>query len=880
MSLFRRLLNVFRQKQLDEEFEEELRFHREMSERHSREKGLTAHAAEAEAKRRLGNLTSAKGEMRDARTAQWLSSCIQDLRHGCALLRRDWVLCTLIVTVLALGIGGNAAIFSLFKAAFLDPLPYREADRLVTILALTKSGSNFNPTVGEFVEIRKRTQLIEQISFVQLQDFQITGADEPARILGTRVTASFLPLLGVNMALGRTFEPGENTEGRNHVVILSDDFWRSRMGSDPNILGQTLRLNDEVVTVIGVLPRGFSFDYPTLGFPEPPQIYTPFPMRDSYPIQSAMHGRGTPVRVLGRLRDKIRFEQAAAELKSIGSALAAEYPQEYQSPNVVPSDFAFQTLLLREAVVRAQRPMLQLLLAAVAVLLMIACANTAQLLLARSLRRQKEISIRSALGAGRLRLIRQLFLEGLLLATLGGTAGFVVSHWMTKLLVSLLPIRSPLLETAKPDVQVMVFTIMLSALSAVAFAIIPAIKGSQWTMRSTLNSNTIGDGSVWGHVITTIEAALSVFLLCGTTLIALNLWTMISAPEGFNPHDVLIMQVPTATQRQQSIRPIASVAYREYLYKIAAIPEVDAATVATGIPLRPRSGGNVHLVDDPAGSDPQIAWFQSVSADYFRTFQIPLLQGRTFRDDDIVGRPHVAIVNEEFLRQHRIATDPIGRQIEDPDGPITIIGIVGNTRTRVTPPSPEPQVYTSYLQFFSGVPYIAVRSVSNKGQLLNRTKEAIRSSYSDQTVFNVSTMDDVLSRSAAEPRFNTLLIATFALVALSMAAIGMYSVISCLLSQRTREIALRLALGARPRDVLKSVFGRTGIWVFAGLMAGIGLAAAATNTIRYLSNTIVASSPVIYAIAFGIFLGVTLLATWLPFRRAVRIDAVIALRGE
>jgi putative ABC transport system permease protein len=501
------------------------------------------------------------------------------------------------------------------------------------------------------------------------------------------------------------------------------------------------------------------------------------------------------------------------------------------------------------------------------------------------LRRRKEVSIRAALGAGRSRLLRQFLLEGFVLAAVGGLTGLVLSRWIARLLIAVLPIRTPIVESAHLDVRVIAFTITLSLFSATAFAIIPALKGSTWTLSPTLSVNSIAAGDAWRHLMIAVEAALSLFLLCAAVLIAQNLWNMISAPAGFNPHNLLVMQVPMAPARQRSIRPIPSVAYRDYLEKIAAIPQVDAAAVAQGIPLRPRIGGFVRLVDEPAGSDPnggrQIAWFQNVSPDYFETFGIPLLQGRTFRDDDIVGRPRVAIVNEKFLSQHSIASNPIGRQIDDPDGPFTIVGVVANTRTRFNPPTPEPQVYISYLQFFGpNVPYIIVKSPLTKAELLNRVKVAIRSSNEGQSVFNVLTMDEFLSNSVAEPRFNTLLVGAFALAALAMAATGMYSVIACLVSQRTSEIALRVALGARQVDVIVTVLGKTCVWVFAGLLGGMGLSIAVSNTIRHLSNSATAGSPLIYSLAFVIFLTVTVFATYVPLRRALAIDPTIALRCE
>jgi len=816
-----------------------------------------------------------------ARIIQWMASSVQDLRHGIVLLRRDASVSALAVLVLALGIGGNAAIFTLLKAAFVDPLPYQDADRLVTVIGSVRDkriqgGVNlYNPSVAEFLEIRKRSRVLEQMAFVDYRDFQLTGTDEPVRVFAARVTASFFPLLGVRASLGRTFSPEENSPGRNQVVIVSNDFWKTRMGADPAAVGRSLRLNGEPCVVVGVLPPGFSFDYPSLRIPEPAEIYVPFPIETSYVLRPGVDGLVEPVRVLARLRDGSEQAQAAAELESIAAAL---YPPEQIAPGQ-PRDFSFRVLELREAIVGSQRSLLWLLLGGVAVLLLIACANTAQLLLARSLRRAREVTIRAALGASRTRLIRQFLLEGLVLAACGGVIGLLVSGWITRLLVGLLPVRSPILESAHPDMRLFGFTLAALVISAIAFAIVPAVKGSMWTLGPALTTRAaIGQGNWWRHVMIAVEAALSVLLLCGAGLIGQNLWNLISTPAGFDPKQVLMMQLRLPPQQAQT-----SLAYQEYLEKIAAIPGVDSAAVATAIPLRPFRGGYFRMVGEPPEvlANRRPTWGYFVSTDYFRTLGIPLVAGRTFRDNDAKGRPLVAVVNEEFVRSHGIGPDPIGRQIDDgPGGLITIVGVVADARVRGPQTLPEPQFYTSYLQYFQPAVYVLVHSSSPQAQLVRRVKDAIRSSYHDQPVFNVLTMDQVFSNSIATPRFNAFLMGAFALLALAMAASGMYSVISCLVSQRTNEIALRIALGASRKAILKTVLVTTMAWVLAGLAGGLGLAVLAGNTIRSLTSSALPASPAMYSSVVLFFLAVTLLAAFRPLQRATRLDPATALRCE
>jgi predicted permease len=390
----------------------------------------------------------------------WLSSCFQDLRHGVVLLRRDAGISALIVLVLALGIGANAAIFTLLKAAFLDPLPFRDAARLVTIVEST----GWNPSDSEYLEIRARNRTLDEMAFAEHRDLQVSGTGEPVRVFAARVTASFFPLLGASASLGRTFLPEENQPGQSPVAVLSDAFWRTKLGADPGVIGRTLRVDGQPAVVVGVLSPGFHFDYPTLRIPERVDLYVPYPIEPAAILRSPVNGVALPVRVIARLREGATFLQAQTEMRSIGRALLAEHPANYPHPPNTEIHFTFETHPLRDAIVGTQRSLLWLLLAGAGILLLIACTNAAQLLLARSLRRGREVAIRAALGAGRLRLIQQFLLEGLVLAACGGVAGLVAASWIARLLVGLLPMRSPLLEAAHVDARAVGFTLVASLL--------------------------------------------------------------------------------------------------------------------------------------------------------------------------------------------------------------------------------------------------------------------------------------------------------------------------------------------------------------------------------------------------------------------------------
>lgn len=882
MRFFRRLLNVFRPAHLDRQLREELEFHREMRLRRELERGRPAAQAQVETRRRLGNLSRVIEEMRDTRSVPWLASSLQDLHHGIVLLWRDAGISSVIILVLALGIGGTVAIFTLMKAAFLDPLPYRDASRLVT---LTESVNGWVPSTSEFIEIRARSRLLEQPAFAEYRNMQITGAGEPVRVQAARVTASFFPLLGIAAAQGRTFVDEENEPGRAASVVLTDVFWRTQMAADPNVVGRAIRLDGTTAVVVGVLPPGFHFDYPTLGIPEAADIYVSYPLDVSIPFNPSSNGKGVAVRVLARLRNGVTLAEANAELRSIARVLTHDHPESFPNPQNDPNLFHFVIFPLREAIVGPQRGLLWLLLGGVATLLLIACANTAQLLLARSLRRSREIAIRSAIGASRLRLIRQFFLEGLVLALCGGAAGLLVAGWAARAIVRLLPVRSPLLSAAHLDGLAFAFTFGISVLSAVVFATLPAIKGSRWIPGASLSARiTTGEGNRWRHLMIAIEAALSVFLLCGAALVAENLWMLTSTPMGFDPDHVVAMRLQLPARRQNLPDATAGYTFQEYVEKIEAIPGVDSAATVTGPPLRPaRAGCGVELIGvrDSAGAPiTACAWSHQISADYFRTLRIPLLAGRGFRQDDAGDKISIAIVNEEFARRFGLGRDVVGRQIADPGGPITIVGIVANVRTRALDTAPAPEIYLSSRQFSWANVHLVVRSSIAPGPLVKQIESAIQSRNSDQAVFGISTMAELISDSVTEPRFDAFLVGTFALLAVAMATAGLYSVISCLVSQRKGEIAIRLALGASRRAILRTVLGTTLRWLTAGLACGLALALGTRNTIRALSSVTAAASPWMYPAVIVFFFLVTLVAACMPLRRANRIDPATALRCD
>ncbi|HEX4593964.1 MAG TPA: FtsX-like permease family protein, partial [Bryobacteraceae bacterium] len=436
-------------------------------------------------------------------------------------------------------------------------------------------------------------------------------------------------------------------------------------------------------------------------------------------------------------------------------------------------------------------------------------------------------------------------------------------------------------------VRAIAFTLAISLISALVFAIVPALKGAQWTLGPSLGARaTGGEGNRWRHAMIAIEAALSVFLLCGAGLIAQNLWTLIATPMGFDPNHVLAMRLKLPSSKpQNSVDPKAGLAFQEYLAKIEAIPGVESAATVTGPPLRNARTGNAELVGfTEATGRLKTIWSDNhlVSADYFRTLRIPLLAGRTFNNADSSPRVKVAVVNQEFARRFGLGANVVGKQLDEgpAEPPITIVGMVGNVRTRGLQIAPLPEVYVSSLQLDWVNVYLVVRSAIPQAQLVKQVKAAIQSSNPDQGVFGIMTMHELIADSVTEPRFDAFLVGAFSLLAVAMAAAGVYSVISCLVSQRTSEIAIRMALGASRGAIVRTILGTTTAWVVAGLACGLGLGLATRNTVRSLSSAAVEGSPWMYVLVVLFFLAMTLLAAYLPVRRGSRLDPAVALRCD
>jgi len=884
MAAWRRFVNLLRSRALDREFDDELRSHVEMQADRLVERGMDRGYAEQEARRRLGSTLRAREGMREARTLRWLESLAADAVHGARLLRRRPALTALAVLTLSLGIGANAAIFTLLNAILLRPLPYADPDRLVVLVdRFSRLGVTATaPTIPEILDVRERSRTLAGIAFFDTRDFRLTGGDEPLRVFTARVSASLFGTLGVQPALGRLFVDADNTQGRWSVVVLADGLWRRHFGADPTIVGRTLAVNGSPHTVIGVLPRGFSVDYPGISTGETIEMYVPFQLYEAYTSRQADFVNVRRVTTVARIAARATREQASAELQTIARGIADENPALYRR-GTEDVGFTLDVDGLHDMVSRGARSALTFLFAAVVLVLLIACVNTGQFLLAQSLDREAEVSVRAALGAGRGRLFRQFLVEYSLLAVAGGVLGILQALWLVRALVALIPGHRPELDALAVDGVVLAFTAAISIASAILAGVVPALYFSRSpASRLAAGRRATAAGHRTRHVLVSLEVAVAVVLLVFAALLVQGIYRLQTADRGFSFDNVTVMQVRGSGS--QATRPIASTAYQHYLDHLAATPGVEAAAVAFPLPLRSAVGTDFTIVNAAAeavDTGRYQARYQIVSQDFFRVFRIPLREGRVFANDDVLERPRVAIVNETLARRHWPGSSAIGRQIRLGAVTLTIVGVVGDVQSQPFEAERPQQIYVANLQQFEPNMNIAVRVAPGATVSADAIKKAVWAVEPNQPVFNVQPMGELVSGLLAEQRFIATLLGAFAALALFMSASGVYTVVAYLVARRTREIAVRIAIGAQARDIVRLVSGQTLGWTVAGLAAGVAgtmvFRGAARTALRGMGDADAATLAALTAF----YLLVTVIAMCVPVARMLRLlDPAGALRAE
>jgi putative ABC transport system permease protein len=808
----------------------------------------------------------------------------QDLRYGARALMKNPGFTIVAALALALGIGANTAVFSVVNAVILRPLGFDKPDRLVTLwetnLSQGQTHSQTSPVI--FTDWREQKQVFDDMAAwwypqVNLTD---TGA-EPMRVRTIEVTDNFFSVLGVQPMLGRMFLPGEDKQGSNMVAVLSHALWKNRFGADPDIVGKSIALDGRSHTVIGVMGPDFNY-------PENIQVWRPLGWNP------AQHNRGARfMEVVARLAPGVSIERAQSEFNALGHRLEEEYPKSN-------ANWGVSIIPLHHEIVGNFRPALFIMLGAVAFVLLIACANIANLLLARAGSRQKEIAIRLALGASRARLIRQLLTESILLASLGCALGLLLAFFGGKFLMAFNPISIPRLNQAAIDARMVVFTLAVTLLTGIIFGLVPALQASKPDLNQVLkeggrDSKASSSGNRIRNALVVAEIAIALTLLISAGLMLKTFLHLQRAEPGFNPNGVLTFNLQLPGAKYNDWRQVSAF-YSRLLDRIKTLPGAQSADATSFLPLEKGWPLKIMIVGQPQpepGEEP-IGQYRPISRGYFQTMRIPLIEGREFTERDNADARGVVIINQAMASRYWPDEDPIGKRVAHTTGrqfgplgrimpaslEFEIVGVVGNEKNNGLNAAADPAIYFSHDQFAYRSMSVVARSASDPMSLLGPIQNEVWAMDSSVPISDVKTATDILANSVAQPRFTLLLLGVFAGLALALAAVGIYGVMSYSITQRAREIGIRMALGARSSDVLRMTLKEGFKLALIGIGIGIAGAVLITRVMTSLLYGISATDPVIYAAVSIILAGVALAACFVPALRATRVDPMVALRYE
>jgi putative ABC transport system permease protein len=846
------------------------------------ERGETPEQAEVSARREFGNMGLIKEVTRGTWGLVWLAQLVQDFRYGLRMLRREAGFTTVAVLTLALGIGANTAIFSVINALILNPPHIVEAERVAALwrTAKDKRVEGYFSYLG-LQDLRAQDQSFEEIAGYKPNGFILLNEDQAERVEGMRVTANFLPLLKVTPFRGRNFQFEEERRGAQPLVIISHQFWQSRLGGDEAALGRTLTLNGKPFTIIGILPRDFEF---SLAAKQTALLTTTAEEGQN------LDERGAHIlRAIGRLKQDVTFEQAQAALTGIAANLEQQYPQYNR-------DITAYMVRVDEQIVGAEvRRALWVLLGAVGFLLLIACTNVTNLLLVRASVRQKELALRAALGAGTWRIARHLLTESLLLALISGGIGLLIAMWGLSAIKYYGAEQLPRLNEVQIDVRVLTFTLAVSVMTALLFSLLPIFKASRPDINEVLKAGAktaTSGGSLgsWRDVLVVAEVALGLMLLIGAGLMMRSLGQLLNVPPGFDPQNVLTGRVSLNRaaygDHEERVRYV-----NQTLERLRALPGAVSAAFVAPMPF---SGGNVgggfRIEGRPTpepGREPS-AQVRSVTSEYFEAIRIPLLRGRYFNEQDRRGGVGAVIINETLAARYFPNEDPVGRYISDIGANQNegdperweIVGIVGDVRHSSLTKAAEPELYLPYQQNSWTWGNFFVRTTNDPATLTRSFTEAIRSGDKAMPVTSVRPLTQAISETVAQTRFYTLLFALFGVTGLLMTLTGIYGVISYTVSRRTQEIGIRMALGAQTRDVLKMIMRQGMTRALIGVGVGLVASLVLTRLMKSLLFGVSATDPLTFAFIALLLSTVALLACYIPARRAARVDPLIALRYE
>jgi putative ABC transport system permease protein len=816
----------------------------------------------------------------------------QDLRYATRLLLKMPGFTFVAVLTLALGIGANTAIFSVVHAVLLRPLPFEHPEQLVRVTGDLRQMNlpDAGMSAPELFDLRDRSGLFTEISGLFPINANLTEVDQPERVEALIVDVNYFSLLGVGAQVGRVFQAEDYSTGISEVAVISDGVWRRRYGSASDVLGKKFRLDNDLYTIIGVMPA--SFRHPGRSIQTDVEVWVPAgwtgapfnnPPRGAYMLQGA----------LARLKPGVTIEQAQARLNDLAHELRKEYPNDYPEK----AGWTPRVIGLHDDLVGNVRPALLMLLAAVGFVLLIACANVANLLLARASARRREIAIRRALGAGRIRLIQQLVTESVLLSMLGGVLGLLIAVWGIDLLVKFSPANISQVSSVSINLSVLSFTLVMSLLTGVVFGLAPAIQASnpdlQETLKDAARSTTSGaHRNRMRSLLVVSEFALALMLLISAALLIRSFWQLRTVDPGFNSENILTARLwlPQPNQPETGPyfnHPSRAQLYQQVLQRVAALPGVQAVGGVSQLPLDGAQFTNTFNIEGRAAASGEVYSAQTMLASpgYFDTLGIPLLRGRLFTEQDDEKSQGVVVISQTLAQRFFAGEDPIGRRIRFKAGRteppwMTIIGIAQDVKTEGLDVENRPQMYFSILQLSNLSLALTIRTAADPGALAEAVRREVRAVDPDLPVYAVRTMDEVMAKAVSQRRFTMVLLGVFAFIALLLSAVGIYGVMAYSVSQRTHEIGVRMALGAQPRDVLRMVIAQGLILICSGMAVGLVGAFVVTRFLSGLLFNVSPRDPVTFAAITFLLAVVALLACYVPARRATKVDPMVALRYE
>jgi putative ABC transport system permease protein len=880
-----RLRALLRREAVIGDIDEELRLHLEMEAEANVARGMPPEEARRAALRAFGNFGSIKERAYEVRGGGFVESAIQDVRFGARLLAKHRAFTAVAVLTLALGIGANTAIFSVVHALLLQPLPYPAPDRIVMVWEVTPEGRHQNNTSRYNVMAwREQSHSFEALAAFSDQRISFTGGSgEPEEVAVQLANPELFRILRVKPLRGRVLTPEDAKPDAPRTVVLSYGFWQRRFGGDPGILGKTVTLNGGPRTVVGILPPGFQwYIQHQSGTTKPPEIWVALPMPTEG--DGALNGRF--LAVVGRLKQGVTRERAAAELKTIKARIAQDSPQYNKG-------FTAEVIPLREQLVGNVRPALLILLGAVACVLLIACANVANLMLSRAAVREKEIAVRTAIGARRLRVVRQLLTESLLLALLGGLLGLALAWWGIRALVAISPRDLINLQDVGLHPTVLAWTLVIALTTGILFGLVPALEATRLDLNNSLKEGgkgSAGQGTRSSRLrgaFVVAEVALALMLLTGAGLLVQSFGRLRNIEPGFRTDDVLTLVITLPERKYTEDRQVIGF-FREALERVRALPGVRSAGMVNYLPLY---GGLGSATDFTVTGRPALPPGQAPStdvrvadADYFRTLGIPLVRGRNFSASESSERKDVVLISQEMARRYFPGEDPLGKIVSvdmfDEPRPTEIVGIVGDARYDSLVDQPHPTVYFPLPVLTYSSMTLVLHTLGDPEAIVPAVRRALHAVDPDQPIADVRTMNQVMADIVGRARFNTLLLGLFAALATVLAAIGIFGVMSYSVALRTREIGLRMALGAQRGIVLRLVLRQGLLLTLLGIALGVTGALALTRLLRGLLYEVSATDPVTFGAIALLLVAVSWIACYIPARRAARVNPLIAMRYE